>query len=36
MCREFPRTAGSLTDLIVLLAGTALPSGGGDEGPRVG
>jgi hypothetical protein len=32
---EFLRTAGSLTELIVVLAGTALPSGGGDEGHRV-
>ena len=33
---EFLRTDGSLTDLIVVLAGPALPSGGGDEGQRVG
>jgi hypothetical protein len=36
MCWEFLRTDDSLTDLIVVLAGTALPSGGGDEGQRVG
>jgi hypothetical protein len=36
MCWEFLRTAGSLTELIVVLAGTALPSGGGTEGQRAG
>ena len=33
---EFLRTDGSLTEVIVILTGTALPSGGGDEGQRVG
>ena len=36
MCSEFLRTAGSLTELIVVLAGTALTSGGGTEGQRAG
>ena len=36
MSWEFLRTDGSLTEVIVILAGTALRSGGGDEGQRVG
>jgi hypothetical protein len=36
MCWEFLRKAGSLTELIVVLAGTALPSGGGTGGQRAG
>jgi hypothetical protein len=33
---QFLRTEGSLTELIVVLAGSALASDGGDEGQRVG
>ena len=36
MPSEFLRTDGSLTEVIVILAGTALPSGGGTEGQRAG
>jgi hypothetical protein len=32
----FRRTDGSLTEVIVVLTGTVLRSGGGDEGQRVG